>query len=165
MTDLTHVEQIITRALLEGCDNHKDRAALARETARQVVEVVAAPTGWKLLPADPTPEMRAAGQQFLRSCGYGAVTMSDLWPVYRAMLAAAPDAPSVASAPPPSYKDGVNEGLRRAAKIADDWQGLEKLLPLCGPEQNAAARVGQAEAAERIHAAILSLLPKEEGDE
>lgn len=36
MTDL--IEQIITRALLEGCDNHKDRAALARETARQVME-------------------------------------------------------------------------------------------------------------------------------
>jgi hypothetical protein len=65
--------------------------------------------------------------------------------------------------PSPSYEDGVKEGLRRAAKIADEWQEIEKLLPLCGPDDNAAARVGQSEAAERIHAAILSLLPKEEG--
>lgn len=37
MTD--RIEQIIAKALLQPCDNHKDRAALARETARQVMEV------------------------------------------------------------------------------------------------------------------------------
>lgn len=40
MTD--HIEQIITRALLEGCDNHKTRAQIARETARQVMEAALA---------------------------------------------------------------------------------------------------------------------------
>jgi len=31
------IAAIITRALLEGCDNHKTRAQIARETARQVM--------------------------------------------------------------------------------------------------------------------------------
>ncbi len=38
MTDLARIEQIITRALLEGCDNHRTRAQIARQAARQVVK-------------------------------------------------------------------------------------------------------------------------------
>lgn len=117
MTD--RIEQIIAKALLQPCDNHRERAELARETARQVME--------------------AKYRPLYRLSADGKVE------------------------PVPSYEDGVKEGLRRAAKIADDWQEIEKLLPLCGPDENAAARVGQSEAAERIHDLILSLLTKEEG--
>jgi hypothetical protein len=263
MTDLARIEQIITRALLEGCDNHRTRAQIARQAARQVVKNLPAsesraerlmhamegeldgftcdvdaamrilahvdagemevPTiahfveagrrlatnhdlakslsvfvdywgldcytppaeaidavrdivrallllaqetdalsvgsarqvlevapvaerhlaGWKLVPADDPQrpfcdpaipdEMVFAGSDALdkadedlrKGVGPDWDTGMICVAVYRAMLAAAPDAPSVTSAPVPSYKDGVKEGLRRAAKIADDWEEIE----------------------------------------
>lgn len=48
-----------------------------------------------------------------------------------------------------------NERLR-CARIAEEWNGPEKLLPLCSNEYNEIAAVGMHEASERISQAILN---------
>lgn len=45
-------------------------------------------------PTEATLEMRLAGLKVLHALGYTAITASDMWPVYRAMLAASPPAPA-----------------------------------------------------------------------
>lgn len=42
----------------------------------------------------------------------------------------------------------------RCANIAEDWEGPEKLLPMCSDEYNEVAAVGMHEASERISEAI-----------
>lgn len=64
------------------------------------------PEGWKLVPVEPTVEMRRAGT----AANDGIV--SD---IYRAMLAAAPQ--------PPSAQDDAIEALREVARIAHDGGG------------------------------------------
>lgn len=44
--------------------------------------------------------------------------------------------------------------FEEAAKIADEFDLIETLLPLCGEVENSAAKTGQSEAAERIAEAI-----------
>ena len=58
----------------------------------------AVPQGWKAVPVDPTPEMKAAGINIEVysevSDSIGALTWAEVDAIYRAMLAAAPAAPS-----------------------------------------------------------------------
>lgn len=53
----------------------------------------AAPAGWKLVPVEPTIEMRAAGRDMLRDLSVEQLCTSDAADTYRAMLAAAPASP------------------------------------------------------------------------
>jgi len=48
----------------------------------------------------------------------------------------------------------------RCAKVADDYEPMEQLLPFCGEAENKAAATGQHEAAERIAAAIRNGEPR-----
>lgn len=49
----------------------------------------------------------------------------------------------------------VLEGEREAcAKVAEEWEPVERLLPLCDDDANRAAHTGQYEAGERIAEAI-----------
>jgi hypothetical protein len=48
--------------------------------------------------------------------------------------------------------------LEEAARVADDWEIVRRLLPLCDHTENECARVGQIEAQERIAAAIRALI-------
>ena len=61
-------------------------------------------------------------------------------------------------------KDTYNSAIEEAAKVAEEWEPVKLLLPLCNEEQNKAAYVGQYEAGERIAAAIRALTaPKDKG--
>jgi hypothetical protein len=52
--------------------------------------------------------------------------------------------------------------LEEAARVADDWEIVRRLLPLCDQNENECARVGQIEAQERIAAAIRALITSKE---
>jgi hypothetical protein len=54
-------------------------------------------------------------------------------------------------------RDVRNDALEAAAKVADEWEPLERLLPFGNHDQNECAHTGQHEAAERIAAAIRAL--------
>ncbi len=58
----------------------------------------AVPQGWKLVPVEPTPEMKAAGINIEVysevSDSIGALTWAEVDAIYRAMLAAAPSQPA-----------------------------------------------------------------------
>ena len=146
MTDLTHIEQIITRALLQPCDNHKDRADLARETARQVMEVRTAafsPTHRHKKRGSLYRVIGNATAQVSRGHAFFNPETDDEWvewplrdgsrlTVYQAengklwarftdefedgRFEELPATPSGQSSPT-SYEDGIKEGLRRAAEM------------------------------------------------
>ena len=49
------------------------------------------------------------------------------------------------------------EAYQEAAKVADEWMPLDRLLPLASDEMNEAAHTGHYEAGERIADAIRAL--------
>jgi predicted FMN-binding regulatory protein PaiB len=61
-----------------------------------------------------------------------------------------------------SFKLTRNDALEEAAKVADEWEPLERLLPLANDEMNEAAHTGQYEAGERIAANIRALKERKE---
>ncbi|MFG1302663.1 hypothetical protein V5F34_00790 [Xanthobacter autotrophicus] len=90
------------------------QAALAHERACAQGEPVAVPSGWKLVPVEPTyglDAMSGAGaDQIPTDIGQGAAGAMAC-DVYRAMLAAAPAAPPAES--------GEVDGLEEAARLAE----------------------------------------------
>lgn len=50
-----------------------------------------------------------------------------------------------------------NQAIEAAAREAEEWEGVETLLPLADAGANTAALVGQSEASERIAEAIRKL--------
>jgi hypothetical protein len=59
-----------------------------------------------------------------------------------------------------SLSDIRNDALEEAAKVAEEWEPLETLLPFADESHNEAAHTGQYEAGERIAAAIRVLKEK-----
>lgn len=59
---------------------------------------------------------------------------------------------------PPEHVETIARALlaerERCAKIADEWEPISVLLPLCDAQTNEAAVVAQVETGERIAAAI-----------
>lgn len=79
-------------------------ASAAYEAGREscsALEAPAAPAGWKLVPVQDNPSMWTAGGEAIKSCGGHERDAASL--AYKAMLAAAPQAPAAPSAVPYRY--------------------------------------------------------------
>lgn len=133
MTD--RIEQIIAKALIQPCDNHRERAELARETARQVMEA-----GQGQEPAPAAWQWRAHAQDVWRAGRLGRFEKVGIRDYAERPLYLHPS---------PSYEDGLKEGLRRAADLCEHYAGIWEGEPV--------------EHAKELHDLILSLLTKEEG--
>lgn len=91
---------------LAGYKQHKHDAADADvaqidAAITAVRSAIAAPPGWAQVPVEPTPEMQWAGVTGLDSASHSDIdpTLEEVAACYRAMLAAAPDAPTTQSHP------------------------------------------------------------------
>jgi len=84
-------------------------------------------------PTEATLEMRMAGLKVLHALGYTAITASDMWPVYRAMLAASPLAPA-AEPVAFAYRNWRGEVSERHVRIigirfgSSEWHPEPQLL-------------------------------------
>jgi hypothetical protein len=77
-------ENVTLRAdLAKAVGNHAADLSSARSES-----VHSVPAGWKLVPLEPTPEMTTAAREQLWDTQGGVVKV-----IYRAMIAAAPEAP------------------------------------------------------------------------
>ncbi|MDN2700181.1 hypothetical protein O0882_28110 [Janthinobacterium sp. SUN073] len=95
----------------------KSRAALA--VAAAPVQPVAAPVGWKLVPAEPNDVMQAAGAQAVR---IDTTVINKIWTgnaVFRAMIAAAPTAPTAQGNATQAATDVLAE--RRRQVESEGW--------------------------------------------
>jgi hypothetical protein len=61
-------------------------------------------------------------------------------------------------------KEARAMALEEAARVAEIWEPIEKLLPLCNADQNECAMTGQWEARERIADAIRALTEAKAGE-
>lgn len=97
---------------LGASDNEAEPAAPAQEAA-PALEAPAAPAGWKLVPVQDTPSMWTAGGEAIKSCGGHERDAASL--AYKAMLAAAPQAPAAPVA------ERINAVMRQAQVFASAW--------------------------------------------
>lgn len=91
-------------------------------TCKESLKVApAVPQGWKLVPVEPTPEMKAAGINIEVysevSDSIGALTWAEVDAIYRAMLAATPAAPSQEPAVPQGWTDADSDAARLALEL------------------------------------------------
>jgi hypothetical protein len=118
--------------ILNPCIPKNERehwAAREIERLREIVsrtaasaEQTAVPTGWKLVPVNPTPEMHVAADALVTAAG-GYVSPDE---AYDAMLAAAPRPPQQPSAAPESEQKPI--GYLSPAMLANVRHAIDDLL-------------------------------------
>ncbi|CAO3447946.1 hypothetical protein [Azospirillum argentinense] len=89
-SEMGHSDTLGFEEARERIIEHVEEALGAIEAAARAVPPAGVPEGWKLVPVEPTPEMLDAGVE----AGVGAAPSPWCPEVYRALLSAAPTAPT-----------------------------------------------------------------------